>query len=207
MASHFLVAGLTNHELTNMKVFRNILYVISIFSICFFSCEEKKKKLEFIEYFGPILSIDNLAINYSDSGRVKVKLSTAKQLKYSNEDEVYPKAVYVNFIDKNGVEYSSLRGDSGSYSKQKNIYTLKGNVFFNNRLLQQNLATEELFWNPATKKVYSERKVTIRTPRETLVASGGMDATEDFSRYSLRRPKGVFMVDSLRTIVDTTGQN
>ena len=83
---------------------------------------------------------------------------------------------------------------------------LKGNVFFNNRLLQQTLSTEELYWNPITKKVYSDKKVTILTPRESITALGGMDASEDFSKYSLRKPKGIFMVDSLKTIVDTTGQ-
>jgi len=183
--------------------FFSFLFIIA--SPLLWSCEEEKSKKEFIEYLGPILNIDNLAISHSDSGRVKVKISTAKQLKFQNEDEIYPKAVYVNFLDKNGVEYSMLRGDSGRYVKEKNLYIIQGNVFFNNRLLQQSLSTEELFWSPVNKKIYTEKKVTIKTPRESITASGGMDATEDFSKYSLRRPKGIFMVDSLRTIVDTTG--
>lgn len=182
-------------------------FLIITGSPALFSCEDKKANKEFIEYMGPILNIDNLAISHSDSGRVKVKISTAKQLKYQNQDEIYPKAVYVNFLDKYGVEYSMLRGDSGRYSKEKNLYILQGNVFFNNRLLQQSLSTEELYWSPVNKKIYTDKKVTIKTLRESLTASGGMDATEDFSKYSFRRPKGTFMVDSLRTIVDTTGQN
>ncbi|MBK9933091.1 MAG: LPS export ABC transporter periplasmic protein LptC [Cytophagaceae bacterium] len=172
----------------------------------FSGCEKKEKEQEFIEYTGPILNTDNLAVTFSDSGRVKVKMSTAKQLKFQNEDEQYPKAVYVNFLDKNGVEYSMLRGDSGSYSKSKNLYTITGNVFFNNRLLQQSLATEELIWNPVTKKIYSNKKVTIKTPRENITAFGGMEASEDFSNYTFRKPKGTMLVDSLRTIVDTTEQ-
>lgn len=181
-------------------------FLISIITSVLYSCEEKKQKAEFIEYFGPVLNIDNLTIVYSDSGRVKVKMSTAKQLKYANQDEKYPKAVYVNFIDKSGVEYSSLRGDSGRYMKDQNLYIIKGNVFFYNRLMQQSMASEELYWNPVSKKVYSDKKVTIKTPRESIVATGGMDATEDFSRYSLRKARGTFRVDSLRTIVDTTSQ-
>jgi LPS export ABC transporter protein LptC len=169
-----------------------------------FACEEIKKEETFIEYLGPTMTTDNLNVAYSDSGHVKVKLSTAKNLKFSNQNEEYPKAVYVNFIDKNGVEYSSLRSDSGKYSKEKNLYTLNGNVFFNNRILNQSLSTEQLFWDPTNKKVYSNVKVTIKTPRESIVASGGMDASEDFSKYRLRKPKGVFLMDSLKTMVDTS---
>lgn len=185
-----------------------ILFVIIFIGLpAFFSCEKENKNTDFIEYDGPVLNIDNLNVTFSDSGRVKVKMSTAKQLKFKNENEVYPKAVYVNFLDKNGVEYSMLRGDSGRYVKSENLYRIQGNVFFNNRLLQQSLSTEELIWNPVTKKIFTDKKVTIKTPRESITASGGMDATEDFSQYSLRRPKGVFLVDSIRTMVDTTGQN
>ncbi|MCP9766837.1 LPS export ABC transporter periplasmic protein LptC [Lacihabitans sp. LS3-19] len=190
-----------------MKKLGIFCFLLIIASPALWSCEEEKDKKEFIEYMGPILSTDNLSITYSDSGRVKVKMSTAKQMKFKNENELYPKAVYVNFLDKNGVEYSMLRGDSGQYSKEKNLYIIQGNVFFNNRLLQQSLSTEELFWNPVTKKIFTDKKVTIKTPRESITASGGMEASEDFSKYSLRKPKGTFMVDSLRTIVDTTGQD
>ncbi len=185
-----------------MNMYRIFLCAFTLLG--FASCKEVKKDETFIEYLGPTRSTDNLNVAYSDSGRVKVKLSTAKNLTYSNLNETYPKAVYVNFIDKNGVEYSSLRSDSGKYSREKNLYTLTGNVFFNNRLLNQSLATEELFWDPTNKKVYSNKKVTIKTPRESIVATGGMDASEDFSKYRLRKPKGVFLMDSLRTVVDTS---
>lgn len=182
-----------------------LVFISFCFLVFLYSCKDEVKE-EFVEYEGPILDIDNLAVLHSDSGRVKLKFSTAKQLEYQSGDKDYPKAVYVNFIDKNGVEYSQLRGDRGHYSKEKNLYKIAGNVFFNNRLLQQTLATEELFWDPSSKKIYSVKKVIINTPRESITALGGMDATEDFSRYTLRKPKGTFMVDSLVTVVDTSGQ-
>lgn len=186
-----------------MKFLRLFILFSVLASPALFSCEDKKKDEKAVHYNGPVMTIDNLNISYSDSGRVTVKMSTAKQMKMQNEDEIYPKAVYINFIDKAGVEYSSLRGDSGSYSKVKNLYTLKGNVFFFNRTMQQSLATEELFWNPLTKKIYSDKKVKIKTPKDNLVAVG-MEANQDFSKYSIRKPKGSFMVDSLITDPDTT---
>jgi LPS export ABC transporter protein LptC len=179
--------------------------VFFLFALSFWACKDTEKVDDFIEYLGPIMSTENLNVVYSDSGHVKVKLSTALQQKFKNLDETYPKAVYVNFIDKNGVEYSQLRSDKGKYIKEENLYELNGNVFFNNRILNQNLSTDQLFWDPSLKKIYSYKKVTIKTPRESITALGGMEATEDFSKYQLVKPKGIFLMDSLKTVVDTTG--
>ncbi len=167
------------------------------------ACDEEKKKVSNFEYLGPIMTIDNLNITYSDSGYVRVKVSSAKQLSMENQDIIYPKAVFVNFIDKSGVEYSSLRSDSANYSKAKNLYTFRGNVFFFNRQAQQSMATEELFWSPALKKIYSTKAVKINTPTHQFNGIG-MEANEDFSKYTIKQLKGSFMVDSLFTSIQNT---
>jgi len=172
-----------------------------IIVFCLTSCEEKKKVEVVTKYNGPLMSTENLNVMYSDSGRTTVKLTTARQLKFQNEDEVYPKTVYVTFYDKNGVEYSSLRGDSGRYEKSQALYKVMGNVFFFNRLQQQSLATDLLIWSPLRKKVYTDRKFIIKTPREELTGIG-MDADQDFTHYTMRKTKGTFAVDSLNSQTD-----
>ncbi len=171
--------------------------------IAFFltSCEEKRKVEVLTKYNGPLMSTENLNVIYSDSGRVKVKLTTAQQLKFQNEDEVYPKAVYITFYDKNGVEYSSLRGDSGRYEKSNGLYKVMGNVFFFNRLQRQSLITDLLNWSPLRKKVYTDQKFTIKTPKEELHGIG-MDSDQDFTHYTMRKTKGTFAVDSLNSQTD-----
>lgn len=171
------------------------LFIIASFLT---SCEEKKKVEVASKYNGPLMSTENLNVMYSDSGRTTVKLTTARQLKFQNEDEVYPKTVYVTFYDKNGVEYSSLRGDSGRYEKSQALYKVMGNVFFFNRLQQQSLATDLLNWSPLRKKVYTDLKFTIKTPKEELHGIG-MDADQDFTHYTMRKTKGTFAVDSLNS--------
>lgn len=185
-------------------------FIISIGYILAFgllSCEEKKKVTIPQEYNGPQMIMDNLSVMYSDSGRTTVKFTTAKQLKLQNEDEIYPKAVYVTFFDKNGVEYSSLRGDSGRHIKTEGLYKVMGNVFFFNRLQQQSLATELLNWAPIKRKIYTDKKFTIKTPKEELHGVG-MEADQDFTHYTMRKAKGSFAVDSLSAkndaAVDTT---
>lgn len=174
----------------------------SLFTIYFslfillFSCSEKKVETEPIKYTGPVMTVDNLVVSYSDSGRVSVKLTTAKQLRMQNDDEIYPKPVYVTFYDKKGVEYSSLRGDSGRFYKTEGLYKVMGNVFFFNRLQQQSLATEELDWSPATKKIYTHKAFKIKTPLEEFRGIG-MESDQDFTHYKMSKVTGVFLVDSM----------
>lgn len=175
-----------------------------LISVTVLSCQEKTDDLKGkIDYLGPVLEAENINVLHSDSGHARIKMTTAKQLRYASGEEFYPKTVYITFIDKNGVEYSRLRGDSARYRKGENIYQMQGNVLINNTRENQSLATEELFWNPNTRKIYSEKKVVIKTPKENFTALGGMDAEQDFSKYTLRRSRGTVVVDSIRTIVDT----
>ncbi len=195
-----------NGRLKNIQHFI-VSLILLLFTFMVISCEEKKKKSIRVQYNGPLMSTDNLVVAFSDSGYTKVKLTTARQLKFQNEDEVYPKAVYVTFYDRTGVEYSSLRGDSGRFERQSGIYKVMGNVFFFNRVQQQSLSTDLLIWSPVQKKVYTDKKFTIKTPKEELHGIG-MEADQDFTHYTMRKTKGTFSVDSLAaqtdTAVDTT---
>jgi LPS export ABC transporter protein LptC len=186
--------------LTINKLHKNSIRFLPImlFIILLSSCEDKKKDEAAVKYIGPNSVVDNLSVMYSDSGRAVVKMTTAQQIEYQNEDKFYPKAVYVTFFDKNTVEYSSLRGDSARYFKQENYYKIMGNVFFFNRLAQQSLHTDELNWSPEKRKIYTDKAVQINTPSEEIHGIG-MDARQDFSNYKIRKPTGIFAMDSLIT--------
>lgn len=144
------------------------------------------------------MEVDNLSVMLSDSGKLSISLTSAKQFKMKNEDEVYPQTVYVTFFDDQGTPYSTLRGDSARYVKTENIYRVMGNVFFFNRTAQQSLASDLLIWNPMTRRIYTDRKVTINTPKEKIVGVG-MDADQDFTQFQMKKVTGIFEVDSLVT--------
>ncbi|MFN4085891.1 MAG: LPS export ABC transporter periplasmic protein LptC [Spirosomataceae bacterium] len=149
-------------------------------------------------YNGPLMEVHQVSVMLSDSGKTSISLTTARQLKMQNEDEVYPKTVYVTFFDDLGVPYSTLRGDSARFVKSENLYRIMGNVFFYNRTAQQSLASELLLWNPVTRRIYTDKKVTINTPTEKMVGIG-MEADQDFTQFQMKRVTGIFQVDSLIT--------
>ncbi len=174
-------------------------FFLGLLLAALWACDESDDQKGTIIYEGPIMSIEDLNVTYLDSGRVAVKVSTAIQQKLKNEDEIYPKTVYVNFINKDGVEYSSLRGDSAKYFHRDNYYLIQGNVFVYNREEQQSLSTNELIWEPNKQRILSKKKVKVNTPFDQIIGNG-MEAAQDFSSYKFTGGiTGYFQVDSLIT--------
>jgi hypothetical protein len=58
---------------------------------------------------------------------------------------------------------------------------------------QQQLNSEELFWNPETKKIFTEKFVTIKLENEVLYGTG-LDALQDLSYYTIKKPEGEFVI-------------
>lgn len=178
---------------------RSLILIIAVIAGVFLlSCEDKKKKGPVQKYNGPLMVTDNLTLAMSDSGKTTIKVTTARQIKLQNEDEIYPKTVYVTFFDKNGVEYSSLRGDSGRYFKSEGLYRVMGNVFFYNRLQQQSLSTDLLNWSTIKKKIFTDHPFIIKT-RFDEIHGVGMEGDQDFTHFTMRKAKGVLAIDSLAT--------
>jgi LPS export ABC transporter protein LptC len=164
--------------------------------ITLFSCEEEKKPQR-VEYKGPIEEIQNVKLLYSEAATLKVKMTTARQLRYVNDDRKYPNEIHVDFYDPTGQQVvTTLRSDSGRYEKARDIYTVMGHVVVLNKLKQEKLQTNLLHWNPNTKKVYTENKVIVSSQLTGEKLYGlGLDANQDFSRYAIRKPTGVFNLE------------
>jgi LPS export ABC transporter protein LptC len=150
------------------------------------ACEEDKKDIKKQEYKGPISEVYGINMAYTDSARLVVKMSTEAQLTMANEDKKYPKEVRVFFFDKFGNNTTKLRGDSAVYIHATNLYRIMGRVQINNQVKNEVLETDELFWNPNTKKIYSNKAVDIKTPEQTIHGVG-MDSNQDFTEYTIRR--------------------
>lgn len=158
------------------------------------ACEETRKPRKVVApYNGPIEEIANVKMLYSEAALLKVKMTTASQLRYVNEDRKYPKTVNIEFYGPAGDVVTTLRSDSGRYSKTKDVYTLMGHVVVLKKLTREKLLSQELNWNPNTKKVYTEQRVTVLNLLTGEKLYGfGMTAEQDFSKTSFRRVSGEF---------------
>ena len=190
-----------NDEYKNKHVItgriKMVLYssFIIVHSSLLFSCGEPKQTRKVVPYSGPIEEINDVKLLYSEGAVVKVKLTTAKQLRYENENRRYPKPVHILFYNPEGQEITTIDSDSGRYDKAKDVYVVMGHVVVVNKQKQEKLLTPELTWNPVSKKVYTDKDVSIlsQLTGEKLYGTG-LDANQDFSKYAIRKVNGVFNV-------------
>lgn len=160
------------------------------------SCEDDKKVIKKEEYKGPISEVYGINMTYSDSAKLVVRMTTDVQLTMASEDKVFPKEIRVFFFDKFGNNTTKLRGDSARFIRAKNLYRIMGKVQIDNQVKHEILETPELFWSPDTKKIYTDKRVDIKTPDQVLHGMG-MDSNQDFSDYTIRKVTGVVSVKSL----------
>jgi LPS export ABC transporter protein LptC len=180
--------------LSRMEPFGCLAWVLLMGLAGLSSCKDEQADLDkMASYKGPLMEVDNIQTLYSDSARLKVKMTASKQLQMQNGDEVYPKGVNIIFYDKDGRISASLRSDRAKKVKQqeKELYTAYGNVVVVNNKKGETVNTEELNWSPTTKKIYTDKFVTITTADEVLKGEG-LDTDQDFSYTRIRKPTGIF---------------
>jgi LPS export ABC transporter protein LptC len=163
-------------------------------AVLMFSCQDNTKPLaEMQVYEGPLMEGANVETLYSDSARIRVRLTAPKQLQFESGDQTFPEGIYIEFFNEEGVKSTTLKANQAKYSKNTDLYTATGDVVVINLLEKRQINSEELIWNKRTRKIYTERFVRIQTPEETLMGEG-LTAAQDFSSYKITRPTGTFSI-------------
>jgi LPS export ABC transporter protein LptC len=170
--------------------------ILLLFSFGLFSCFKEQNPDQMVNYNGPFMEVDNVETLFTDSSVLRIRLKAPKQMEQLNGDRIFPNGVYVEFFDVTGKKTSTLKANTGNYYKDQSLYVVKGNVIINNLEKEEKLNTEELNWDPETKKIYTDKYLRIESPEKTIEATG-MDAKEDFSNYKLRKVIGEIYSDDL----------
>jgi LPS export ABC transporter protein LptC len=178
---------------------RDLRFLLLLLIPCyFFSCREKADESKAL-YLGAKSELFGIDMVYSDSAKKVVRMVTEQQLTLASEDRIYPKEMKLWFYDKSGKVTSEVRGDSAHFYRQKNTYKLIGHVVIHNIEKEETLKTDEFNWLPVEKRIFTDKAVQLRT-RTELVNGVGLDAAQDFSKYSLRQVRNsVIVVDGLPT--------
>lgn len=161
----------------------------------FSACSSELKKVEDIqEYHGPIMEVDEAETLYSDSAVVRVRSMAKKQLEFENGDREFPEGLYIEFYDVLGEISSTLKSNAGNYYRADNVYRVYGDVVLKSKSRDEQLNTEELYWNPETEKVNTDKFVTIYSEGDVLQGEG-LEATQDFDYYKILHPVGTIGED------------
>lgn len=162
------------------------------------SCKGDEDTSFLESYLGPASIAYDIDLVHSDSTVIKINLKAKKQLEFQNGDNEFPEGIEIFFYDEDGALTTTIRADRGFYIKKDDIYRGEGDVQVENFEKQQKLSSEELFWNPTRKKIYTEKFVTIQDPQR-LIKGTGMEADESFSEYE------IYSVIDSRTIIPGEG--
>lgn len=150
------------------------------------SCRESIDPESVQLYDGPMNSAVNIHILHSDSAVHRSEVTAAKQLDFANGNMEFPEGIEIKIFTSDGLLETTMTADRGYFLRDQNLYRGEGNVQIHNLIKDQRLQTEEIFWNQAQKKIYTEKFVTIQE-RQTIFNGTGMEADDTFSNYQLKK--------------------
>jgi LPS export ABC transporter protein LptC len=156
------------------------------------SCNKTEIK-EPIEYTGPLREIEKVELYYSENDHVKVKMTAPVVYEFQNGDREFPKGIYLEFYTETDQLESTLRANHAYYFKKENQWRGRGKVEVKNMAKNEQLNTEELFWEPQDERIHTDKFVTIRQ-QEDVIYGTGLEAKQDMSDYTITNPTGEFAV-------------
>ena len=143
----------------------------------------------------PSMSTVNVATLISDSGITQYKIVSPLWNVYDEVDTPYwnfPKGIYLQKFDRKFNVIASVAADSAKFFRLQNLWKLDGNVELKKEPGELFL-TQQLFWDQRRNKLYSDSFIHIETP-ERMLEGHGFESNDRLTKYSIRRPTGIFPV-------------
>lgn len=136
----------------------------------------------------------NVEIIYSDSARLKVKLTGPVIEHYSKDTAyvVFPKGMHVLFYDDSAKVKTELTARYGVRYEGLGRMEAKNDVVLVNEKGEK-LNTEKLIWDEQKQLIYTDAFVKI-TRADEIMYGDGLESNQDFTRYKIKNIKGTLAV-------------
>lgn len=167
-----------------------------MFSVVYFSCKTDMEKIKKIaegnDHF--IEAGNDVEVLYSDSAKVRIKLTAGKVIRYLTPEPSteMPNGVKVYFYNDSMQTESRLTANYAISYDNKDEMIARNNVIVVN-LKGKKLETEELIWDQKKEKIYSNKFVKITTEDE-IIFGEGMESNQTFTEYKIKKIKGTINV-------------
>lgn len=137
---------------------------------------------------------------YSDSGvvRNRVRAGTIAEFEGDSPHTELSGGVELTFFDPQGHTSGRLTARRGRILPKENRMEVEEHVVFVNAKGEQ-LETEQLTWVQDSGRVFTDRPVKVTRARD-IIYGQGMDAAQDFSRYTVRRITGTLFIGKSDTL-------
>jgi LPS export ABC transporter protein LptC len=155
------------------------------------SCDKGKENTEPVLYSGPLREAENVTMLYAENDMLKMRMTGKRVLEFENGDREFPEGLFLEFFDETGKLTSTLVANHAYFFKREYQWRGRGHVEVKNLASQEQLNTEELYWKPDTKRIFTDKFVTIREATDVIYGMG-LDAAQDLSDYTLGKTYGEF---------------
>jgi|WetSurMetagenome_2_1015567.scaffolds.fasta_scaffold10195_5 LPS export ABC transporter protein LptC len=151
-------------------------------------CARKKETLPLSSdtIMTPYQDLDSTTLFFYEGGIRRWKLEADHMRKpLFDTGSMIVTPVTLTYYDSLGNISTRVLSDSGSTTAALASFTVWGNVFIRNKdsLI---VKTEKLWWVKERRKVESNTFVQIETPKGDVLRGKGLDAVEDFSRFTFK---------------------
>ena len=166
------------------------------------SCKNDLDRVAAIEV--PANSADRITTQaeylYSDSGvvRNRIRAGTISEFTGTSPRTELSDGVELTFFNPDGHAGSQLTARRGQIDDENKLMTVEEEVVFVNARGEK-LETEHLTWSQDSNRVFTDRPVKITRARD-IIYGQGLDAAQDFSRYTIRRITGTLFIDRSDTL-------
>ncbi|WP_072144839.1 LPS export ABC transporter periplasmic protein LptC [Hymenobacter sp. AT01-02] len=178
---------------------RHLLWISGLVVLLLGSCQKQADEVvKPVSYTGPLIETENVLMLVSDSAKLRIRLKAPLEQDFENGDQIFPKGLSLTFLSEDGSKVvNTIEANYGKKEKAKSLYIVRGNVRVSNVEKQQRMNTEEAFYDTGKALIYTKETTEVRVTTPTEVLTGkGLTANQDFSRYTILTPTGVFDVNS-----------
>lgn len=166
--------------------------LITCFIVLLSSCENDIATINLITSKTqlPAESGKDVEIIYSDSARIKMKLTSPHIDRYTGKDPYieFPKGLMVEFYDRERKVTSRLNAKYAIRKESEKVMEAKQDVVVMNEK-GETLNTEHLIWDEEKDRIYTEEFVKITTKDEILFGDG-LESNQEFTKYKIKNIKG-----------------
>jgi len=144
----------------------------------------------------PKLHATEITTVISDSGITRYRISAPRWDIYDKSSQPYwdfPNGIHFEKFDLNLKVDANIHSKYARFNENEQLWELKGNVKATN-LLGELFETEQLFWNQREERMYSDSLIKI-TQVSHIITGIGFESNQTMTRYTIRKPQGIFPVN------------
>lgn len=185
-------------HLNKIFLFKTPIIILGVL-LLFTRCENDISKVQELtaKQDSAIVSVTDIEMTYTINAKIQIFMKAPELNRFIEADgksySDFPKGVYLEFYNENGIKTSSLRANYSIFHESEGLWEAFYNVEAINEK-NEKLNTEYLVWNQKEERIWSDKFVTMTT-QDGVIYGDGFESDQEFSSWEIVHGRGVINVD------------